>query len=355
MKIFKLPSTELDLYPEKTKRFRKREIVVRFACIIVMGSVCPFLEPGYTFNKNTYLISFLANTGIIALIWHGSMYIIQYSLTIFSVFKYPLKLILTQVGALTVLVLVVETTGHKVMAHLINKPVDQVYLKSSIITALLITYLISLIYASIGFFMQWKENLLKNRELEKANLEAQYETLKNQVNPHFLFNSLNTLLTMVGDNKDAAKYVESLADFMRYVLQTREKEAVLLRDELKIANEYLFIQKNRFGEKLLVEMNVPESAFHYAIPPLALQMLIENAIKHNVASKENRLKIEIYIADGYLVIENNILEKLDKEAFTGVGLANIRSRYTFLTGKDVIITNENGTFTVKLPLVEISL
>jgi two-component system LytT family sensor kinase len=222
-----------------------------------------------------------------------------------------------------------------------------------IIVSLIITFMISSIYAAVAFFIQWKENLLRAQALEKATLEAKYDTLRNQVNPHFLFNSLNALIVLVNDNPVATRYVESMSEIMRYMLQSRDKQAVLLRDELTIAKEYIFIQQNRFGDKLTVEFEVPEQYYHYAIPPLALQMLLENALKHNVCSVEHPLKVRVYILDNqYIVIENSVRPKIDKEPSTGVGIENIRNRYIHLTGKDIYVKQGNGRFAVMLPLFE---
>jgi LytS/YehU family sensor histidine kinase len=161
---------------------------------------------------------------------------------------------------------------------------------------------------------------------------------------------------LVNDNPVASKYVESISEIMRYMLQSQDKEAVLLRDELKIARDYVFIQQSRFGDKLQVEFDVPEKYYHYAIPPLALQMLLENSIKHNVVSKEDPLKVRVYMQDSlFIVIENTMKAKIDKDPSTGVGLDNIRNRYIHLTGKDIIVKQENGKFVVMLPLFEKSI
>jgi LytS/YehU family sensor histidine kinase len=197
---------------------------------------------------------------------------------------------------------------------------------------------------------------MRTQALEKANLEARYDTLRNQVNPHFLFNSLNTLLMLVNDNPVATRYVESVSEIMRYMLKSGDKEAALLRDELKIAHDYIYIQQSRFGDKLKVEFDVPEKYFHYAVPPLALQMLLENAIKHNVVSKEDPLWIKIYVDENrYIVIENTLKEKIDREPSTGVGLENIMNRYIHLTGKNIVVKQEREKFIVMLPLFEKSI
>jgi LytS/YehU family sensor histidine kinase len=161
---------------------------------------------------------------------------------------------------------------------------------------------------------------------------------------------------LVNDNPVASKYVESISEIMRYMLQSRDKEAVLLRDELKIAHDYVFIQQSRFGDKLKVEFDVSEKFYHFAIAPLSLQMLLENAIKHNVVSKEDPLTIKVFVQENmFLIIENTIKAKLDKDPSTGVGLENIRNRYIHLTGKNVIAKQENGKFVVMLPLFEKSM
>jgi LytS/YehU family sensor histidine kinase len=120
-----------------------------------------------------------------------------------------------------------------------------------------------------------------------------------------------------------------------------------------MAREYVFIQQNRFGGKLTVDFEVGEAFYHFAIPPLALQMLIENALKHNVISREHPLQVKVFIAGNeFLVVENNIQQKLEKEPSTGVGLENIRNRYLYLSGKEVIVKQEEGVFAVMLPLFE---
>jgi LytS/YehU family sensor histidine kinase len=284
------------------------------------------------------------------------MIIIQYAVHRFPVFKETFKLISFQIIALCAFVLLVELGEIYAVENYLKIAMSDTEKRTLIIGSLLITFMISSIYASVAFFIEWKENLLRTQALEKANLEARYDTLRNQVNPHFLFNSLNTLLMLVNDNPVASKYVESISEIMRYMLQSRDKEAVLLRDELKIASDYVFVQQSRFGDKLQVEFDVPEKFYHYAIPPLALQMLLENAIKHNVVSKDNPLHVKVYIAENlFIVIENSVKAKIDKDPSTGVGLENIRNRYIHLTGKDILVKQENGRFVVMLPLFEKSM
>jgi Putative regulator of cell autolysis len=288
--------------------------------------------------------------------WFGSGYISMLFTRKINVFVHPVRLLSLLSISLIIYSTIIVLIELAVVERIYHYNIDRAMKIISIVIAVLITLFITAVHSSYYFFISWKANMLKAEKLEKENLQAQYETLKTQVNPHFVFNSLNTLLTMVECNPDAVKYVESLSDFLRYVLQTRDKEVVMLRDELTITNQYLIIQKGRFGEKLKILMDVPEAYYHYAIPPLALQMLLENAIKHNVISKDNVLDIRVYIEEkSYLVVENKINRKQEIENSTGIGLNNIRNRYLFLSGKEVKISEENGIFRVSLPLVEYSL
>jgi len=340
----------------KAPKSNLRELIIRFVGISIISVLSIFVDSAYAHPEAGLLKAFIVSFIRTALIWNGSMLIIQYAIGRFSMFKETFKLIAFQVIALVVFVLVVEfgeiyTVENYLKIQLKGSEKSTLYIGS-----LLITFMISAIYASTAFFIQWKENLLRTQALEKANLEAQYETLRNQVNPHFLFNSLNTLLMLVNDNPVASRYVESISEIMRYMVQSRDKDAVLLRDELKIARDYIFIQQSRFGDKLKVEFDVPESFYHYAIPPLALQMLLENTIKHNVVSKEDPLAVKVFIHEHlFIVIENTIKAKLDKEPSTGIGLDNIRNRYLHLTGKNIQVKQANGKFSVMLPLFEKSI
>jgi len=335
------------------RKTRWREFIIRFVGITVISLVSISLDFGYSQAESQFVKAFLVSFVRTALIWNGSMLIIQFAVHRFPVFKETVKLLFFQIIALFVFVLLIELLEIYTVEHYLKIAMSFSEKRTLIAGSLLITFMISSIYASVAFFIQWKENLLRTQALEKANLEARYDTLRNQVNPHFLFNSLNTLLMLVNDNPVASKYVESISEIMRYMLQSQDKEAVLLRDELKIARDYVFIQQSRFGDKLQVEFDVPEKYYHYAIPPLALQMLLENAIKHNVVSKDDPLKVRVYMHGSlFIVIENTMKTKIDKDPSTGVGLQNIRNRYIHLTGKDILVKQENGKFVVMLPLFE---
>jgi len=215
-----------------------------------------------------------------------------------------------------------------------------------------ITFVISAFMHSREFLRNWRKAALEAETLKKESAVARYESLKSQINPHFLFNSLNALTNLVYEDQDkAAKFIKQLSEVYRYVLDTREKEVVTLQEELSFVKSYLFLQQIRFGDNLKVKLNL--NHVDGRIAPLALQLLLENAIKHNVISSDDPLSIEIYSQDGFVCVANNLQKKtLTSENASGLGLDNIKSRYKFLTEKEIFISDSNGKFLVKLPLIE---
>ncbi len=219
----------------------------------------------------------------------------------------------------------------------------------------LVSLFLTTFHEAFFFYHQWKYNFNKSAVLEKDNVIAKYETLKNQINPHFLFNSLNTLQAFLGNNPKADKYVQNLSDFLRYTLKTKDADIKLLKDEIKLVEKYYFLQNSRFGNNLTININIEEKYYHYSIPPLSLQILVENAIKHNIISKQKPLIIDIYIKNNeYLIVENNLQRKIDVES-TKIGILNIKNRYKFLSEKEIKIKENNDKFIVELPLLQIDI
>ena len=214
---------------------------------------------------------------------------------------------------------------------------------------MIVTFAITFSLYSIGFFKEWKKAILREEELKRNVLELEYASLKNQVNPHFLFNSLNVLTSLVGDNDDAVKYIKKLSDVYRYLLENKDKQTVKLSTELKFAEAYIYLHKIRFGENLKSNINISNKNF--TIVPLSLQMLIENAIKHNIISEDEVLHINISNTKDYIVVENNLQIKNEKEQSLHIGLENIKKRYSYLTNKEVVIEKNKNNFVVKLPLL----
>lgn len=226
-------------------------------------------------------------------------------------------------------------------------------LEKTLTYAVIITLAISVVLHSVSFLGEWRKSAVESERMKKEMISARYESLKNQVNPHFLFNSLNALSNLVyEDQEQADKFIRKLSEVYRYVLEFREKDLVDLSTELEFIRSYLFLQKIRFGDGLQVEMNVDKQP-NVKVPPMSVQMLIENAIKHNVISEVQPLKINIFVEGDYLRVVNNLEKKMVlREDSSRVGLSNIKARFSFLTKEPVVIDSENGLFTVGLPLLK---
>ncbi len=221
-------------------------------------------------------------------------------------------------------------------------------------TTIVVTLIITLFMTGRMFFANWRQAAIDAERLKKESVEAQYNNLKNQVNPHFLFNSLNALTNLVYQDQDkAVKFIKQLSDVYRYVLDSRDKEVISLGEELKFLEAYSFLQQIRFGGKLKVEVDLKD--VKSLVAPLALQMLVENAIKHNEISEDHPLTIKIYKQDKNVVVENTLQRKavLPDES-SGLGLDNIKRRYEFLSTRAVEVKETDDKFIVSVPIIELT-
>ncbi len=233
--------------------------------------------------------------------------------------------------------------------------VDKPHEFSMTVGSLAIAFLVIAIYEGVYFYSQLQRSILERERLERANLHSQLEGLKSQVNPHFLFNSLNTLNTIILEDSDkAVRFVQQMAKVYRYILDIREKKIIPLSEELDFLYAYIFLLKERFEDNLQIEVNVPDSSLNDKIVPLSLQMLIENAIKHNIISTQKPLRIELFIENSNrLVVRNNLQKKNQLMQSTGLGLQNIKNRYAFFSERLVEVIVSANAFIVSLPLLKL--
>jgi len=199
----------------------------------------------------------------------------------------------------------------------------------------------------------WIKSIEKNEELKRENLLAKYETLKNQVNPHFLFNNLNTLTGIIEQKPElATDFIKKLSDIYRYVLEQNDKEIVSIKEEMKFVEDYIYLSKMRFGEGLIFNSSLTKNQ-NFLVAPLGIQMMVENAIKHNIISDDMPLKIEMEIEDGFVIVRNNLQRKNTLNPEKGpLGLENIKKRYSYLSNVPVEIIESESEFIVKLPIIE---
>ena len=206
---------------------------------------------------------------------------------------------------------------------------------------------------SVHFFKSWKQAAVNEEKLKREKLAIEYESLRYQVNPHFLFNSLTALSSLVyTDQQKAVIFIREFSNDFRYVLECREKEVVDFATEKKLLESVSFLNRIRYEDSLQININLTYATDKYVIP-MALQMLLENAIKHNAISESKPLKVEILEEEGYVVVKNNLQPKKNAIVSNKIGLENIKSRYKYLSDKDVLVEISNEEFVVKIPILSI--
>lgn len=231
-----------------------------------------------------------------------------------------------------------------VIGNIPFRPVFDVPTESIIISVLFNCFAVLL----IEFYV----NNRNRHELQEEYIKMQYRQLKNQINPHFLFNSLNVLVSLINKDADrASEYVKKLSEVYRYVLTYDTKDMVTLREELDFIKNYMEILILRFGEGLSFKAEVGKEYLSCSIPPMALQLLVENAVKHNVITPSCPLAIRVFTDDGVLCVSNNVNLRTRVESSNGVGLNNLNEKYRFLANKEIRICVDKSVYTVKLPLI----
>ncbi|CAL2086794.1 sensor histidine kinase [Tenacibaculum sp. 190524A05c] len=219
----------------------------------------------------------------------------------------------------------------------------------------ILLFLISIVFQVVYFvlysYYSYSILQIETVKLERNQVEHQLNALKSQISPHFLFNGLNTASSLIHkDENKASLFIRKLAQMYANVLKSYSNKLTTLNKELELVESYNFLISNRFGNKYSCEILIDDEILNTKIPPLALEMLVENAVKHNVLSEESPLKVKITNDDQFIYVENNITSTPKKVASLQIGLKNINTRYVLLTGKGVVITNGNR-FLVKLPII----
>jgi sensor histidine kinase YesM len=206
--------------------------------------------------------------------------------------------------------------------------------------------------AIIFIVIQWQDALKREQKLREENLVFQNETLKSQVNPHFLFNSLNTVSSLIQSHPETAEqFINNLSSVYGYILENSQKDKVPIQSELELVNKYFELHRVRDEEKIKLSIDYT-NADSYQILPVSLQILLENAVKHNIATRENPLEISIYFEGQYIAVKNNLQKKATQLKSTGIGLKNLAERVRLISGKDLLIEETDDYFLVKLPLLK---
>ena len=327
--------------------------------IPLLSFIIPIVFFGCRFNRPPLMSwdKYLTTLFITAVIWIGNRYIMVYSRGKYPLFNEVRKRLIFQSAIMFVFTVIADnflgTLSNSIFGQHKDMPSNTDVLIHSNSAAIFCTIMIIAIYESIYFMHQLRYSVEETEKLKREGLKAELNALKTQVNPHFLFNNLNTLVSVIPENpKLAVDFVQQLSKLYRHILEVKDEQSILLQDELDVLKAYAFLLQTRFGNNLDVIINVPTERLKKRIVPLSLQILMENAIKHNIVSSDKPLKIEVTAFNGKLVVSNNLQRKNQVNESTGIGLDNIRNRYKLLGNEQVEVTESGSNFTVSIPLIE---
>lgn len=223
----------------------------------------------------------------------------------------------------------------------------------ALFTGLAITMIATTMWEAVYTIGQWKDSLTEKERMQQLTIQQEFETLKNQVNPHFLFNCFNTLSSLISEDKKQAEiFLDELSKVYRYLLRNNEDGLSTLQTEIKFIESYFRLLRTRHGEAVQLNIEVDKKYDQYLLPSLSLQLLVENAVKHNIISRSTPLVIDIFTTSGNkLIVSNNLQLKTAKVASNRIGLENIRSKYELLNYPDFQVLQDKKTFSVVLPLI----
>jgi sensor histidine kinase YesM len=343
---------------EKTS-YRVNDIGFRLVLIPFFGIVIPLITRminGQNFSNWQVKLSFLYTIFIAFIIWEGNRYL---HFTLRSYFDWINKPI--QKIAVMMLSVIFYTVPLSVLMLIgwynifSDGIVNWNVVTQSTLIILVAVIFITHVYETAFLVKESESEMIRNEQLERAKAEAELEALKNQIDPHFIFNSLNTLSHLIEEKPAKAKqFNDNLADVYRYILQNKARGLVLLREEAEFLNSYFLLLQIRFEKAVKLELNIEDSVFdQYLIPPISLQILAENAIKHNEFSEASPLTLKIEMLNEELVICNKVHKKNLRKASSKIGLQNLKERYKLTTNKEIIVEETSTDFMVRLPVLKI--
>ncbi|WP_157637719.1 sensor histidine kinase [Flexithrix dorotheae] len=333
-----------------------KEIVLRHIGIVVVSLLLPLFRSEHMGNMG-YWKTVPKAIVFTAIFWEGTWAIIFWFRRKYPHFEQTSRRIMMTIISCIVFIFISDILLCAIIAVILGEPIKLFEkLGEHAFFNLSITAFIGVIYESSYFFRNWKNSVLIAEKLKTQQLKTEVAALKNQLSPHFLFNSLNTLVTLINeDTRQATSFTEKLSEVYRYILQNKDKELVTLETELQFIKSYVFLLKMRFKDNFQIECDIPSEHQKDFIAPLTLQMLVENAVKHNIMSTAKPLNIFITIENGKsIVVKNNLQQKSVVNHSTKTGLENIIKRYKYLSNQavDVVVTTSN--FIVALPLIKLT-
>lgn len=353
--------TNKKLVPTKQNAtpFQINDIGFRLILIPFFGIAVPLVTGMINtsnFSHWQIKLSFLYTILTAFLVWQGNRYLLFSLRSYFNWYKKPLHkigILLLSISFYTIPLSVLMLLGwYKIFTP--GKTNNEVVFTSTLIIMICVIF-ITHVYETAFLVKESESEIVRNEQLERAKAEAELEALKNQIDPHFIFNSLNTLSHLIEEKPIKAKqFNDNLADVYRYILHNKGRELVLLQEEIAFMNDYFSLLKIRFENAVQLNNNCDENIFQqYLIPPISLQVLVENVIKHNEFSDENPLVVTLSNNSDTLIVQNEKRSKTLRKESSKIGLHNLQERYKLVASREIQVTEDEKNFTVTLPLLPI--
>jgi len=309
----------------------------------------------YIFELNP-LLHFLNILLLVALLWEGNGLIARWlvpKLQLNQTYSF-----IAQFATSILLCLLLGAVSVYLMFHYLERPLASGFFSNFKLTigfTFRVNLFLNIVNIVVFYAIKYREKEREADQLKIETVEAQYMALRNQVNPHFLFNSLNVLANLVyKDAETAEDFLHKLADVYRYILQNEENSVVPLSAEMEFLDAYFYLLKIRFRNNIALEQQIPGPLLNRYLPPSTLQILVENAIKHNTISSDSPLRISIFPEGEFLIVENSLQQSQNNDTSNGVGLSNIVKRYALLSDRQVAVNRSEKVFRVKIPLLNIT-
>ena len=335
------------------KKRSLKKILFTYGVIFILASVA-FLVRWISgrFNLELNIALFFTSCVVISIIWEA-LRLLHGRLNVVLPFEQSIPgRIAVQLIAGVVLAVIIRFLLYKFGEPYLPIKLDSLFLASTWAFFVIAVSGINTAFFIEFFIGRWKDSLVQAERLEKEKSQIQFDNLKNQLNPHFLFNALTSLNSLITENPSlASQFLQHMSKVYRYVLQNKEKNFVSLQTELEFIKNYVFLAETRFGGALKIGFEISSGALESAIVPVTLQILIENALKHNVIDNDKPLTVEVFSSGDYLVVTNNLQKRKTVETSNKQGLENLRSLYRFMTDRPVIFEKNETRFTVKVPLL----
>lgn len=335
------------------------DIGFRLILIPFFGIAIPLITgmvDHHSFSNWYIKLSYAYTIGLAFLIWEGNRYLLFTLRSYFNWFNKPIRklvVLIFSVSFYTIPISVLLLVGwYQIFkAGTVNW---NIVTESTLIIMVCVVFIVH-VYETFFLVKESENEMLKNAQLARAKVEAELEALKNQIDPHFIFNSLNTLSHLIEEKPQRAKqFNDNLADVYRYILQNKRRELVLLREEIQFLNDYFSLLVIRFEKAVQLNTAIADSDMDlFLIPPISLQILVENAIKHNEFSDASPLIVNIELQQEVLVVHNRVHKKVLRKPSSRIGLNNLDERYKLTTGKAIEIDATAYEFTVSLPVLKI--